>query len=192
MGKSTKVYTIDFAFCSGEFQYIIRFCHASLDTPGGGPWEGSFSHNPIRCDLLYLKATHIASLSPGIDSAFPTYSNSTSQSNLGSAKFWGFWFLIRTMETSMYFAHSLQIEYSNQVLFLQPPVTNPFGLTSTNWGFLPSDLHCRISRSNACLLDRAAFYMWVVWTVLGDAVSAPLLAPRLREAMLPYEAQLVE
>lgn len=109
----------------------------------------------------------------------PHISNSTSKSYLRLAKFWGFWFLIRTMETSMYFAHGLWIEYSNQVLFLQPSVTNPFGLTSTNWGFLPSDLHCCISRSNACLLNRVV-YMWVVWIVLGDVVSAPLLAPRLR------------
>jgi hypothetical protein len=107
------------------------------------------------------------------------YSNSSSNFALRSAISCGFWFFTRIMETSMYLVQSLRIESSNRGLLAEWHVTKPPESTWMDWGFLPSAFWCYISSSTTFFEARWAMRMLLVWRVMGEAICAPLLAPKL-------------
>jgi hypothetical protein len=79
----------------------------------------------------------------------------------------------------MYLVQSLQIESSNCGLLAERPVTKPPESTWMDWGFLPSTFRCYISSSTIFFETHWTLRMLLVWTLMGEVICAPLLAPKL-------------
>ncbi len=79
----------------------------------------------------------------------------------------------------MYLVQSLRIESSNRGLLVERLVTKPPESTWMDWGFLPSNFRHCISSSTIFFETRWTLCMLLVWTLMGEVICAPLLAPKL-------------
>jgi hypothetical protein len=79
----------------------------------------------------------------------------------------------------MYLVQSLRIESSNRGLLAEQHVTKPLESTWMDWGFLPFAFRRCISSFTIFFETHWTLRMLLVWTLMGEVICAPLLAPKL-------------